>query len=60
MRFIEALFGEYAREPGQLPFEFQKRVPEDGLERVICDYIAGMTDRFCNQEYQRFFVPFSD
>ncbi|MCK4625646.1 MAG: hypothetical protein KAV00_10075 [Phycisphaerae bacterium] len=25
----------------------------DGLYRVICDYIAGMTDRFCRNEYQK-------
>ncbi len=46
-RFIAQIFGEYQRSPRQLPPSFQKRLSSDGQERVICDYIAGMTDRFC-------------
>jgi dGTPase len=30
------------------------------LERVIGDYLAGMTDRFAQQEYRRLFIPNSD
>ncbi|MFQ5655583.1 MAG: deoxyguanosinetriphosphate triphosphohydrolase, partial [Planctomycetota bacterium] len=51
-RFIEAIFSEYQREPRQLPEEYQQRIPEEGSDRVICDYIAGMTDRFCQREHQ--------
>ena len=57
-RFIAAIFDEYVAEPGQLPREFAERLDEHPLERVVCDYIAGMTDRFCNQEYERLFMPF--
>ncbi|MCI0651707.1 MAG: deoxyguanosinetriphosphate triphosphohydrolase [Planctomycetes bacterium] len=59
-RFIEAIFREYLREPAQLPREYQSAIRKHGPERVICDYIAGMTDRFCNREYMRLFVPFAD
>ena len=59
-RFLGALFEEYLREPGQLPPEHLRRVGECGAHRAICDYLAGMTDRYCLQEYQRLFVPFSD
>ncbi|MEM7261985.1 MAG: deoxyguanosinetriphosphate triphosphohydrolase [Planctomycetota bacterium] len=59
-RFIEAIFLEYLREPGQLPGHHRRRIESEGVERVICDYLAGMTDRFCLQEYMRLFVPFAD
>lgn len=59
-RFLGALFGEYLREPGQLPPLHLERAEDVGLERAICDYLAGMTDRYCLQEYQRLFIPFTD
>jgi dGTPase len=57
-RIIEALFSIYIRETNQLPPQFRKTIPEFGKERVICDYIAGMTDRFAQYEYERLFLPF--
>lgn len=57
-RFIREIFREYDRNPRQLPPEFQARIPIDGKARVICDYVAGMTDRYCQDEYKRLFHPF--
>jgi dGTPase len=57
-RIIEALFSIYIKETNQLPPQFRKTIPEFGKERVICDYIAGMTDRFAQYEYERLFFPF--
>ncbi len=57
-RFITALFEEYRRQPRQLPPDFTSNIEKDGVERAICDYIAGMTDRFCQDEYRRLFHPF--
>ena len=57
-RFIAAIFHEYMRNPRQLPPDFQDRMASDGKARVIADYIAGMTDRFCQDEYKRLFHPF--
>jgi dGTPase len=57
-RFVSEIFEEYSRNPLQLPPEYQRRVAEEGAARVICDYIAGMTDRFCQDEYRRLFHPF--
>ncbi|HVR75776.1 MAG TPA: deoxyguanosinetriphosphate triphosphohydrolase [Planctomycetota bacterium] len=57
-RFVAEIFEEYVRNPRQLPPAFQERIPADGIERAICDYIAGMTDRFCQDEYKRLFYPF--
>ena len=41
----------YAGDPGLLPERYRRRVDADGLHRVICDYIAGMTDRFCKAQH---------
>ena len=57
-RFITDIFGEYARNPKQLPPAFQERIPREGKARAICDYVAGMTDRYCQDEYKRMFHPF--
>jgi len=43
---IRHLFDSYRRDPERLPEGAQRRLLSDGLERTVCDYIAGMTDRF--------------
>ena len=57
-RFIRALFSTYLSRPEQLPPGSQKRLKKEGSHRVICDYIAGMTDRYAQDEYKKFFEPF--
>ena len=54
---IRQLFEAYLGEPRQLPLEVQARFASEKPERVVCDYIAGMTDRFAIQEYQKLFDP---
>jgi len=56
--FIRRLFEAYLAEPGLLPARFSERITDQGKHRVICDYIAGMTDRFAQDEYKRLFEPF--
>jgi dGTPase len=56
-RIITELFDAYREEPAQLPREVQRRLHTHPLERVICDYIAGMTDRYAQQEYSKLFDP---
>jgi dGTPase len=57
-RFVRALFEVYLARPEQLPPGSQKRLKTEGAQRVICDYIAGMTDRYAQNEYRKFFEPF--
>lgn len=57
-RFVEELFEAYLGNPEQLPPDYQNEIPEQGLKRVICDYIAGMTDRYAQDEYKRLFYPY--
>ena len=52
---VTELFNIYQANPKTLPTEVQEFIPERGLERTICDYIAGMTDRFAIDEYKRLF-----
>jgi len=56
-RIIHAVFAEYVREPALMPARFARRIPEIGLHRVVADYVAGMTDRFCLAEHSRLFDP---
>jgi dGTPase len=56
-RLIRELFEAYLSEPRQLPLEIQTRFGQEKPERVICDYIAGMTDRFAIQEHRELFDP---
>ena len=57
-RFIRELFTEYLKRPTQMPPEIQRRIPQDGVKRVVCDYIAGMTDRYALDEYKKLFNPY--
>lgn len=57
-RFIQELFETYTAQPVQLPSEVQARISEGDLYRVVCDYIAGMTDRYALDEYRKLFEPY--
>lgn len=56
-RFVTRLFELYRDNPALLPRKYQARIPEDGLTTVITDYISGMTDNYCLDEYARAFEP---
>jgi dGTPase len=56
-RFIAELFGAYVNSPVILPQSIQEIAQQRGLYRTVCDYIAGMTDRFALQEYNKLFNP---
>ncbi len=48
-RIIKRLFIAYCGQPSLLPPGTQSKLTEEKKERVVCDYIAGMTDRFAQQ-----------
>lgn len=56
-RIIGNLFNAYQAESEMLPRHIQEQIEKYGLERTICDYIAGMTDRFAVEEHQKLFEP---
>jgi dGTPase len=56
-RIIRELFAAYLERPEQLPREFTLRMKKDSIPRLVCDYIAGMTDRFAMDEHMKLFDP---
>jgi dGTPase len=56
-QILTELFNAYRNEPNILPPNVLQNIGEWGLERTICDYIAGMTDRYAIEEYQKLFDP---
>jgi dGTPase len=57
-RFLTLLFENYLEHPTLLPREYRDKYTVFGKERVICDYVAGMTDRYALDEYKRLFDPY--
>jgi len=57
-RYLSNLFEAYVKHPTLLPLKYLKKMEVMGRERVICDYIAGMTDRFALDEFKRLFEPY--
>jgi len=58
-RFVESLFNVYTHSPYLLPPSFDKKIKtnKENIKRTVCDFIAGMTDRFALDEYKRLFDP---
>jgi len=53
VRMLEELFEYYLAHQELLGEALHKRAHQDGWHRVVCDYLAGMTDRYAIQEHQR-------
>ena len=51
-RELETLFQTFLHDPGLLPQRYQDRLDDQGPHRVVCDYLAGMTDRFCRSQFE--------
>lgn len=59
-KILTSLFETYLREPGQLPKYVQQRAQEkNDMPRAVCDYLAGMTDRFALEEHYKLFDPYT-
>lgn len=56
-RILGDLFTAFRNEPAMLPRHVQVRIDDRGLERTICDHIAGMTDRYAVEEHRKLFDP---
>lgn len=56
-RILSEIFTAYRAQPNTLPAHIQAQIADRGLERTICDYIAGMTDRYAVEEHQKLFDP---
>lgn len=54
---VVALYQFFLETPGAMPVEYQEIALRDGLDRAVCDYISGMSDRYAIKLYNDFFVP---
>jgi dGTPase len=54
-RVLSELFCAYVDDPELLPPAFRTHIPTTSPERIVCDYLAGMTDRYSIREYQKLF-----
>ena len=50
---LRKVFDSYIVDPGRLGAGAAKRIEREGLHRTVCDYVAGMTDRYLMEEYAR-------
>ena len=53
-RIIGELFAHWMEEPDDLPRSYREKAAEEPLARVICDYVAGMTDPFIYRQYEKY------
>jgi dGTPase len=53
-RIIRQLFEFWMAKPESLPSSYQEKAGQEPLPRVVCDYIAGMTDNFIYEQYQKY------
>ena len=54
---LKRLYEYYYEHPEALPDDFQPQMSLEGMERTVCDYIAGMTDNYAVDKYTQLFIP---
>ena len=54
---IARLFEHYQKNPDELPPDYQDIRMREGIDRAVCDYIAGMTDNYAVEKYSEVFIP---
>jgi len=54
---LKRMYDYYYNHPEAIPADFQPQMSFDGMERTICDYIAGMTDNYAVDKYTSLFIP---
>ena len=54
---LQELYKYFSNNIDDLPKEFKKKLEKENQERIICDYIAGMTDRYAINRFYEIFVP---
>jgi len=54
---LKGIFDYFVRTPDEMPEDFRRVAEKDGLERAVCDYISGMTDKYAVHIYEKLFIP---
>ncbi len=58
-KIVQELFTAFCQTPRLLPERYSRRIGPAAPERTVCDYLAGMTDRYAQDEYLRLFQPYA-
>ena len=54
---LQKMYEYYIAHPEAMPEDFHPQLTFDGMERTVCDYIAGMTDNYAVDKYTQLFIP---
>ena len=54
---LRRLFDYYRSNPDALPGEYQQIRAAEGVDRAVCDYISGMTDKYAVEQFSAVFIP---
>ena len=54
---ISELFAFFMKSPRELPASYQEKTRHEPLHRIVCDYVAGMTDSYILEQHGRFCPP---
>ncbi len=55
-RVVTEMFAFWMKNPEALPHNYQEKAEQDPLARVVCDYIAGMTDNYILEQFEKYLV----
>ncbi|MDD6264742.1 MAG: deoxyguanosinetriphosphate triphosphohydrolase [Clostridia bacterium] len=54
---LRKMYDYYTANPDEIPEEYRLIALRDGADRAVCDFIAGMTDRYAINKYKELFIP---
>lgn len=54
---LEKIYEHYSQNPEQMPEQFLNIAESDGIDRAVCDYIAGMSDNYSVKIFNQLYVP---
>ena len=54
---LARLFEHYVAHPEGMPTLYRGNIERDGVERCVCDFLSGMTDRYAIETYNQLYVP---
>ena len=54
---LQRMFEYYVNHPEAIPGDFHPQLSFEGIERTVCDYIAGMTDNYAVDKFTEIFIP---
>jgi dGTPase len=50
------MFALFMKSPQELPASYQEKTSTEPLHRIVCDYVAGMTDSYILEQHRRFYA----